>query len=361
MAKNEYDFDRCALLIPCPNHTHQTGLHRNSMIVNPALLPPDFVASSSRSPWRWRSVGERMEQFFRFGQLLGIMVRTKGLLTIDLHELFWRQLTAGGVAIATTTTKSRGQRTAEQADVVHLSHEEQQRVFYSFDFTAWSNLRFKDPSSGEDFSEEQFEQYYSSLRLETTASHSLRQIRLPGYSRNARVSYAERHDYARVAMQARLTESGPQMHAVLRGLHTIVPKRTLRLFRWHELEMWVCGNSTLDLRALKKQTVYSPAKFTAKSKVVRNFWRVLESFSEEEKSKYLQFSWARSRLPPVYDAEDKSWRMKVNILESGTKTDRMLPTAETCFFNVNLPSYSSYQLMREKLLMAITHCSSITS
>lgn len=38
-----------------------------------------------------------------------------------------------------------------------------------------------------------------------------------------------------------------------------------------------------------------------------------------------------------------------------------LPTAETCFFNVNIPNYPSKKIMQEKLLLAISMCSSITS
>jgi len=63
-------------------------------------------------------------------------------------------------------------------------------------------------------------------------------------------------------------------------------------------------------------------------------------------------------LPPESDA-DNSWRMKVNFLEAASQHE--LPTAETCFFNVNIPAYNTFELMREKLLLAVTHCSSITS
>lgn len=35
--------------------------------------------------------------------------------------------------------------------------------------------------------------------------------------------------------------------------------------------------------------------------------------------------------------------------------DKELPHADTCFFNVSLPAYSTLTLMKEKLLIAITH------
>ncbi len=36
-----------------------------------------------------------------------------------------------------------------------------------------------------------------------------------------------------------------------------------------------------------------------------------------------------------------------------------MPTAETCFFNVKLPRYSSKRILREKLLYAIVHTRTI--
>ena len=36
--------------------------------------------------------------------------------------------------------------------------------------------------------------------------------------------------------------------------------------------------------------------------------------------------------------------------------DKFLPKAHTCFFSLNLPSYSSDKVMKEKLLYAIYNC-----
>jgi hypothetical protein len=38
------------------------------------------------------------------------------------------------------------------------------------------------------------------------------------------------------------------------------------------------------------------------------------------------------------------------------KPDQYLPKAHTCFFSINLPRYSGKQIMREKLLYAISNC-----
>jgi hypothetical protein len=52
-----------------------------------------------------------------------------------------------------------------------------------------------------------------------------------------------------------------------------------------------------------------------------------------------------------------SYRMLVSVIE--TRGDDALPTSETCFFNLKLPNYSSIDIMRRKLSLAI-QCRSIT-
>jgi len=36
-----------------------------------------------------------------------------------------------------------------------------------------------------------------------------------------------------------------------------------------------------------------------------------------------------------------------------------LPVSHTCFFHIELPSYSNKEIMREKILYAISHCTAI--
>ncbi len=142
-------------------------------------------------------------------------------------------------------------------------------------------------------------------------------------------------------------------------------------------------------------TVYAPKKFTSESPIIQWLWNTLRSFSSDERGKFLQFCLARSRLPPTTSREG-SWRMKVNVLEAANQRD--LPTAETwsaqaahtpanqmpythCIrettrlttcsappstalrcaqlFQPQPATVRSERLLREKLHLAIMHCSSI--
>lgn len=83
-------------------------------------------------------------------------------------------------------------------------------------------------------------------------------------------------------------------------------------------------------------------------------WSVLESFTNEERILFMRFVSGRSRLPT--NASDISQRFQI------VKVDReanSLPTAQTCFFQLRLPSYSSPETLAERLRYAINNCRSI--
>lgn len=80
----------------------------------------------------------------------------------------------------------------------------------------------------------------------------------------------------------------------------------------------------------------------------------MEEFTPKEKSLFLKFVWGRSKLPP-----DKNFRnMKITAWHVGDP-DKYLPVAHTCFFTLDLPSYTNKNAMKEKLLYAVVNCKAI--
>lgn len=115
---------------------------------------------------------------------------------------------------------------------------------------------------------------------------------------------------------------------------------------------------------------------------VTDFWRVLESLNEEERGLLLRFVWGRSRLPHATEfknvfftiqpfmktAQSRNTEARAASPRDATvsprpsaasESDHYLPEAQTCFFSLSLPPYSSYEVMRAKLLYAITTCREI--
>lgn len=267
-----------SLLIPCPNSRSQTGDDRNKMIVNPAFI------------------GEQaLVQCRIFGQLLGVAVRSKCCLDLDLAESFWKSVL--GLPLI-------------------------ERDLATFDFTAARTLKFTDPSTDIPFSEEDFTEYFSELTWTTVLSDGRTTIELKPNGAVEKVTFEQRQQYAKEAIQARLHESALQIQCIREGLHSVIPAQSLDLISCEELELRVCGRSTIDLEVLKQHTVYSPSTFTIEDPVISNFWSIL-SEPDFNVASFLQFAWARSRLP----SETGTYRMQINILEKAA--ENALPTAET--------------------------------
>ena len=73
----------------------------------------------------------------------------------------------------------------------------------------------------------------------------------------------------------------------------------------------------------------------------------MEGLDNKDRSQFLRFTWGRSRLP-----HKDNWPRPFKLCARNYGDD-MLPLAHTCFFELELPQYSSEKIMRERLLFAI--------
>lgn len=123
----------------------------------------------------------------------------------------------------------------------------------------------------------------------------------------------------------------------------MVPLAPLRLFTAAQLEVMVTGRSSMDLALLKAKTVYE-GDYNPGHPTIVLFWQMMERFSEEERSAFLKFVWSRDRLP--LRAEDFRSNFKITKTGGG---DRAFPKSHTCFFQLDLPQYTSLEAMVEKV------------
>ncbi|XP_045501918.1 E3 ubiquitin-protein ligase NEDD4 isoform X3 [Colias croceus] len=143
-----------------------------------------------------------------------------------------------------------------------------------------------------------------------------------------------------------------QMNAFLEGLGALVPPALLKIFDEHELELLLCGIQRIDVRDWRANTLYK-GDYHANHLVVQWFWRVVLSFSNEMRSRLLQFVTGTSRVPmngfkELYGSNGP----QLFTIEKWGEPDNY-PRAHTCFNRIDLPPYESYQQLREKLIKAI--------
>lgn len=111
----------------------------------------------------------------------------------------------------------------------------------------------------------------------------------------------------------------------------------------------------------QRHTRYSSGMSPDKFPHLDMFWRVLSAFSEENKRRFINFAWGQDTLPAddaEFDRTHTRLLIKVPPVTAQSQ-DGLLPKADTCFFNIELPAYSTEEVMREKLLLAITLCTSL--
>ncbi|MCP9265604.1 E3 ubiquitin-protein ligase HUWE1 [Dirofilaria immitis] len=122
-----------------------------------------------------------------------------------------------------------------------------------------------------------------------------------------------------------------------------------------ELELLISGLPNVDIDDLYANTEYKT--YTKSSSQIQWFWKALRSFEQEDRAKFLQFVTGTSKVPLQGFAalEGMNGTQKFSIHLDSRSSDR-LPTAHTCFNQLDLPQYETYDKLRDMLLLAVREC-----
>lgn len=166
---------------------------------------------------------------------------------------------------------------------------------------------------------------------------------------NVPVRRSNRQEYVDAYVKYLMEDSvKPQFDAFAKGFKKVCGGFALDLFEPLELELLICGNPTLDFLALETGTQYEDG-FDAGDPCVRMFWTVVHAFNEEDKKSFLQFISGSDRSPI-----DGLSHLGFVVSRNGYD-DARLPSAHTCFNHLLLPTYSTIDIMKDKLKYAISH------
>jgi E3 ubiquitin-protein ligase HUWE1 len=178
----------------------------------------------------------------------------------------------------------------------------------------------------------------------------------PG-GKNIPVTEENKKEYVKLVCQMKMTGAiRKQLNAFLEGFYDIIPKRLISIFNEQELELLISGLPTIDIDDLKANTEYH--KYQINSLQTQWFWRALRSFDQAERAQFLQFVTGTSKVPLQGFAylEGMNGIQKFQIHRDDRSTDR-LPCAHTCFNQLDLPAYETYDKLRRMLLLAVSECS----
>ncbi|KAJ1022444.1 hypothetical protein NDA16_003433 [Ustilago loliicola] len=169
---------------------------------------------------------------------------------------------------------------------------------------------------------------------------------------NIAVTEANKQEYVRLVTEQRLTKSiRSQIDTFLDGFNEIIPADLIRIFSEQELELLISGLPDIDVDAWKNNTELHG--YSSGDAVIQWWWRAVRSFDQTEKAKLLQFITGTSKVPLEGFAhlQGVQGTQRFNI-HKAYGADR-LPAAHTCFNQLDLPQYDSYEKLRSSLLLAM--------
>ncbi|KAF1836843.1 hypothetical protein BDW02DRAFT_492631 [Decorospora gaudefroyi] len=190
--------------------------------------------------------------------------------------------------------------------------------------------------------------------VEVEAFGEMQTVDLIENGRNIPVTEDSKHEYVRLITEHRLTGAvQEQLEHFLKGFHEIVPAELVSIFSEQELELLISGLPDINVDDWKNNTEYH--NYTAASPQIQWFWRAVRTFEKEEQAKLLQFVTGTSKVPlnGFKELEGMNGFSKFNIHRDYGSKDR-LPSSHTCFNQLDLPEYESYEDLRKALYTAMT-------
>lgn len=302
------------VLIRTPNQSANLGEHRDAFLLNPAL----DVSPGSQ--------GRRMLHFL--GQMMGVCLRRGDVLPLCLSQVVWKRLLG------------------EELDVEDLA---------GFDLAAAESVKQMSHLGPLGIDRDMFRSVFDGLRFVATDSAE-QEHELIEHGRRVAVTFDQAPRFAKLMLDMRLNEAHQQLEHLRLGLATVVSLDCLALWTWQYLEERVCGIAVVDVNLLQKYARYDGISPDVPE--VGFLWETLHGMTQADLRLFLHFVWGRSRLPP--DGSPK-WAEGFKIVHqvSGSDPDTWLPTAHTCFFQLDLPAYTSLQVCQERVLFAIRNCVSL--
>jgi len=187
---------------------------------------------------------------------------------------------------------------------------------------------------------------------ESVAFGKVTEVELKPDGRNIPVTEENKEEFVQLRAEQLLSHSiREQIDRFLKGFYELIPKDLIGLFNAQELELLISGLPDIDVEDMRRNTEYTG--YRPDSPIVQGFFQVVQEMTQEERALLLQFVTGNSKVPLEGFAALQGMRgpQKFHITRV-PGTDR-LPSAHTCFNQLDLPEYESFAELKERLLTAI--------
>uniref|UniRef100_A0A7N6B6Z7 HECT-type E3 ubiquitin transferase n=1 Tax=Anabas testudineus TaxID=64144 RepID=A0A7N6B6Z7_ANATE len=160
------------------------------------------------------------------------------------------------------------------------------------------------------------------------------------------------YEYVRKYAEYRMLVVAEQpLHAMRKGLLDVLPKNALEDLTAEDFRLLVNGCGEVNVQMLISFTSFNDESGENADKLLqfkRWFWSIVEKMSMTERQDLVYF-WTSS---PSLPASEEGFQPMPSITIR-PPDDQHLPTANTCISRLYVPLYSSKQILKQKLLLAI--------
>ncbi|CAG9330078.1 unnamed protein product [Blepharisma stoltei] len=296
------------LLIPSQNNVLNVGNGRDNWMINPTSTLP-----------------AHMHLFTTLGKFFGSAIRTKLRLRLSLPVIVFKHLLYENV----TTEDLR-----------------------DFDFPLYKFLHKLRNLEAYGITADNFGQQISEKFI---VKYGEEVVELCEGGANIDVTFENAAHYADLLEKHKLFENPKAYDSIRKGVAAVVPIDKLNLFTAAQLRELICLNQEVKLEVLEENTVYENCRRTDPH--IENFWEAIKSLKESELAKFIDYIARRSKIT------EWDWPLKFTIAKHSKSgaVNTLVPIIDNTIFRLELPAYTSPEIMKEKIIFAISHNSKFDS
>jgi hypothetical protein len=166
------------------------------------------------------------------------------------------------------------------------------------------------------------------------------------------LKFGNRLEYCEKCESQRVNELLEPLRAIVEGVEVFFSSQFCRFLSPEEFEQLACGSETVSVADLRAQMHVDG--LPAEDDVHENMlFEVLERFTTDERMAFIKFATGRTRLP----ASGQNWTSRLlvqfNTYLPRETMDNYLPFASTCSSIINIPPYSSVDIMEKRIRTAL--------
>jgi len=180
-------------------------------------------------------------------------------------------------------------------------------------------------------------------------------INLTNNKKKIKVTNSNLYDFIAARINYLINSQLEGINYIIKGIEKVFPLSFFDDFSSDELNLLINGFPFIDIEDWRENTEY--VGYTKTDNLIKNFWEILYTFSQDDLSKFLQFVTGSSRVPigGFKSLEsNKGTLYKFTIQKIEYKKNLMnFCKAHTCFNKIDLPNFPNKNELLNSIKFAI--------